>query len=75
MKTAQSTPQDSLVQRLLACKSLLTTAELMELLSRNRATVCSWCRQGKIPHFRLPDQSYMFDPVLIAGWLMDRFIA
>jgi hypothetical protein len=73
MKTSQTAIQDSVVQRLLARNTLLTTVELMKLLSYNRATVCSWCRKGKIPHFRMPDQSYAFDPVLIAGWLTERF--
>lgn len=73
MKILQTAPQNSVVQRLLARNTLLTTAELMVLLSYNRATVCSWCRRGLIPHFRMPNQSYAFDPALIAGWLTERF--
>ena len=73
METLKLNPPMPLMDTLRNRKTMLSTAELMDMLSFNRATVCSWCRKGKIPHFRMPDQSYMFDPIQIATWLMQRF--
>jgi len=50
---------------------MLTSSEVMDLLRVTRATLCGWCRAGKVPHLRMPDNSYLFDP-RIANWLSDR---
>jgi hypothetical protein len=40
----------------------------------NRATLCRYCRASLIPHTRMPDHSYRFDPVALQGWLRQRTV-
>jgi hypothetical protein len=40
--------------------------------SMKTGTLCGWCRGGRVPHMRMPDNSYLFDPVRIAAWMSDR---
>jgi predicted DNA-binding transcriptional regulator AlpA len=51
---------------------MLDVRELMEILPYTRATLCGWCREGKVPHARMPDNSYLFDPGKILAWLNER---
>lgn len=53
---------------------LLTTNEMMAMLRLNRATLCRYCRSGKIPHIRMPDASYRFNPTAIEEWLTERTV-
>jgi excisionase family DNA binding protein len=54
---------------------LLSTTEAMAVLRKTRATVCRWVRDGKILAIRLPDNSYLFDSVQLAGWMRGRLTA
>jgi excisionase family DNA binding protein len=51
---------------------LLTTSEAMAMLRITRATLCSWCRQGLVPHMRMPDGAYRFRGADLEQWLGDR---
>jgi predicted site-specific integrase-resolvase len=52
--------------------TMLTTTEVMAILRVTRATLCSWCRAGKVPHVRMPDSSYLFDAGAITTWIAHR---
>ena len=52
--------------------SMLTSSEVMQLLRITRATLCRYCRNGLIPHIRMPDQSYRFHSDAIDAWLTQR---
>ncbi|MGI4828270.1 MAG: helix-turn-helix domain-containing protein [Janthinobacterium lividum] len=54
---------------------LLTSTEVMTLLRVNRATLCRYCRAGLIPHLRMPDFSYRFDPSALTIWIKERSIS
>ena len=69
MKAHQST---SLVADLRSHKTMLTTTEAIALLRTTRHTLCAWVRAGKIPAVRTPANSYIFDPVALAGWMQER---
>lgn len=51
---------------------LLTTTEVMSILRKNRNTICRWTREGKLPAVRMPDNSYLYDPVAIREWIALR---
>lgn len=54
-------------------KVMLTTSEAMVLLRiKTRETLCSWVRKGMIPAYRMPDNSYLFDSVIVADWIAQR---
>lgn len=53
-------------------KTMLTTTEVITLLRLSRNTLCSWCRAGKLPSTRMPDGSYLFDPLTLAAWIEAR---
>lgn len=53
-------------------QSLMTSNEVMAMLRVNRATLCRYCRDGKIPHIRMPDTSYRSDPDAMQEWLRER---
>jgi len=57
-----------------ANKAMFTSSEVIALLRINRGTLCSWCRGGKIPHLRLPDNSYRFYVHEIEDWLDRRHL-
>jgi Helix-turn-helix domain len=67
-----TTQNNTIIDDLRARKTMLTTSEVMELLRITRATLCGWCRGGRVPHMRMPNNSYLFDPVRIATWMSDR---
>ena len=69
-ETTQPTIIDQLRQR----KAYLSTTEVMAILRINRATLCGYCRASLIPHIRMPDFSYRFDPVALHGWLSERTV-
>jgi hypothetical protein len=46
----------------------------MAILCIKRATLCGYCRASLIPHVRMPDLSYRFDPVALQGWLSQRTV-
>ena len=48
--------------------ALLTTSQVMRLLSKRRNTICDWVRDGRLPAIRLGN-SYRYDPATIATWL------
>lgn len=53
---------------------LWTSSEVMALLRVNRATLCRYCRDGVIPHMRMPDSTYRFDRNQVLKWIDDRSI-
>ncbi len=53
---------------------LLTTNEVMALLRINRATLCRYCRAGRISHIRMPDATYRFDAAAVQAWLQERTV-
>jgi hypothetical protein len=69
METTQS---ETIIDNLRTRKTMLTSSEIMDLLRITRARLCGWCWAGKVPHLRMPDNSYLFDPVRIAAWMSDR---
>ena len=60
-----------LIQELRQRTAYLSTKEMMELLQKNRNTLCNWVRRGRIPAIRI-DNEYLYDPRLIADWLTKR---
>lgn len=63
-----------LIQKLRLRESFLTTKEVMELLRTRRNTLCEWVRRGRIPAIRTSN-GYLYDPRLLADWLMERTTA
>jgi hypothetical protein len=70
-----STSSDTIIDQLKQRVSYLTSSEVMAILRINRATLCRYCRQGLIPHLRMPDLSYRFDPLALEGWLRMRSVS
>ena len=58
----------SLTEELRKRTELLTTSQVMRLLSKRRNTICDWVRDGCLPATRLGN-SYRYDPAVIASWL------
>ncbi len=59
----ESTSTSTIIDLLKKRGSYLTSSEVMAILRINRATLCRYCRASLIPHTRMPDQSYRFDPL------------
>jgi len=74
MRRMETTQSETLIDNLRARKSMLMSSEVMDLLRITRGTLCGWCRPGKLPHLRMPDNSYLFDPVTIVAWMSDRAV-
>jgi len=75
MAKYSSIPSDTIIDQIKQRGSYLTSTEVMAILRINRATLCRYCRQGLIPHLRMPDLSYRFDPVALQGWLRERSVS
>jgi Helix-turn-helix domain len=71
----EPTSSDTILHQLMLRGRYLTSSEVMAILRINRATLCRYCRQGLIPHLRMPDLSYRFDPVALQGWLRERSVS
>ena len=69
-----TTPNGTITDQLRQRKTYLDTTEVMAVLRINRATLCRYCRASLIPHIRMPDLSYRFDPVALQGWLSQRTV-
>jgi predicted site-specific integrase-resolvase len=74
MGRQESTSPDTIFDQLRQRKTFLTSSEVMAILRINRAPLCRYCRQGLIPHLRMPDLSYRFDPLALEGWLRQRTV-
>lgn len=72
MTKQRATPNNTIIDQLTQRKTLLESAEVMDIFRVTRQTLCGWCRASKIPHVRMPDGSYRFDPGAIAAWMADR---
>jgi len=73
--TKLEVPQNTIIGHLRRTTKYLTSTDVLAILPITRATLCKWCRASKLPHFRLPDHSYIFDPVQLADWMLEREIA
>lgn len=51
---------------------MLVTTEVMAILRRSKNTVCKWVREDGLPAFRMPDHSYLFDPLQLLQWLEEQ---
>jgi hypothetical protein len=65
-------PPNTLIAQLRERKSYLSTTEVLAILGCTRNTLCGWVRAGKLSATRLPDNRYVFDPVVLAQWLSSR---
>jgi excisionase family DNA binding protein len=74
MRHQESTTKNTMIDDLRTRKEMMTTTEIMALLRITRGTLCGWCRAGKLPHMRLPDNSYLFDPGTVSTWMQKRTI-
>jgi hypothetical protein len=74
MAYCTTTPNDTIIDQLRQRKTYLNTNEVMAVLRINRATLCRYCRASLIPHVRMPDLSYRFDPVALQDWLSQRTV-
>jgi Helix-turn-helix domain len=74
MGRQESTSNNTIIDQLRHRKTYLTSSEVMAILRINRATLCRHCRASLIPHVRMPDLSYRFDPVALQGWLRERSV-
>ncbi|MFY9939814.1 MAG: helix-turn-helix domain-containing protein [Silvibacterium sp.] len=52
--------------------TMLVTTEVMAILRRSKNTVCKWVREDGLPAFRMPDHSYLFDPLQLLQWLEEQ---
>ena len=68
----KSTQPISVLESLSSSPTLMTTKEVIDLLRITRNTLCEGCRSGRIPHSRLPNGEYRFDPSRLAHWLNER---
>jgi excisionase family DNA binding protein len=62
---------DTIITRLRARQSYLSTVEVMELLLVSRQTLCGWVRAGTIPATRVGSGN-VFDPLALASRLEAR---
>jgi hypothetical protein len=75
MRKYDLTSPCTLIDQLEKRESYLTSSEVMAILRINRVTLCRYCRASLIPHVRMPDLSYRFDPVSLRNWLRERTMA
>jgi excisionase family DNA binding protein len=62
---------ETLVQKLRARTSLLSIAEVSDLLGFHPVTLRDWARDGRLPGVRI-GSAWRFDPLEIARWLEAR---
>ena len=69
MKAIRSTFPAMVFEQLRGRTTMLVTTEVMAILRRSKNTVCKWVRENDLPAFRMPDHSYLFDPLQLLQWL------
>jgi len=62
---------EALIQKLRARTSLLTIAEVSDLLGFHMVTLRNWARAGRLPGMLIAGQ-WRFDPAELAEWVEDR---
>ena len=67
----QDPSHQHILQRLRKRETLMTVAELSELLRVSEDTIYRLAAEADIPCLRVA-KAHRFDPVMIANWLQDR---
>jgi len=49
MRRMETTQRETIIDNLRTRKAMLTSSEVTDLLRITRATLCGWCRNGKVP--------------------------
>ncbi len=73
MTQNNSASSKTIIEKLRARESYLTTKEVMNITRKTRQTLCQWVRLGTITAVRIGKDN-MFDPSVVADWLEARIL-